>query len=58
MSDELKVFGLLEPYDGEPWASSGDDSDDSNENGEADQDGLSPATLRSRIEQEVLVNEW
>lgn len=28
------------------------------EDGEADQDGLSPATLRSRFEQEVLVNEW
>ena len=44
MSDEL--FGLVEPYDGEPRASSGDDSNDS-EDGEADQDGLSPATLRS-----------
>lgn len=29
MSDELEVFGLVEPYDGEPRASSGDDSDDS-----------------------------
>ena len=57
MSDELEVFGLVEPYDGEPRASSGDDSDDS-EDGEADQDGLYPATLRSRFEQEVLVNEW
>lgn len=57
MSDELEVFGLVEPYDGEPRASSGDDSDDS-EDGEADQDSLSPATLRSRFEQEVLVNEW
>ena len=57
MSDELEVFGLVEPYDGEPRASSGDDSDDS-EDGEVDQDGLSPATLRSRFEQEVLVNEW
>ena len=46
MSDELKVFGLVEPYDGEPRASSGDDSDDS-EDGETDQDGLSPATLKS-----------
>ena len=51
MSDELEVFGLVEPYEGEPRASSGDDSDDS-------EDGLSPATLRSRFEQEVLVNEW
>lgn len=57
MSDELEVFGLVEPYDGEPRASSGDDSDDS-EDGEVDQDSLSPATLRSRFEQEVLVNEW
>ena len=58
MSNELKVFSLLEPSDGEPRASSGDDSDDSDENGEMDQDGLSPSTLRSRFEQEVLVNEW
>ena len=58
MSDELEVFALVEPYDGERWASSGDDSDDSEEDGEADQDGLSPAILRSRFEQEVLVNEW
>ena len=58
MSDELEVFGLVEPYDGEPRASSGDYSDDSDEDGEADQDGLSPATLRSRFEQEVVVNEW
>jgi len=58
MSDELEVFGLVEPYNGEPRASIGDDSDDSDEDGVADQDGLSPATLRSRFEQEVLVNEW
>ena len=58
MSDELEVFGLVEPYDGEPRASSGDDSGDSDEDGEEDQDGLSPATLRSRFEQEVLINEW
>ena len=58
MSDELEVFALVEPYDGKPRASSGDDSDDSDEDGDADQDGLSPATLRSRLEQEVLVNEW
>ena len=57
-SDELEVFGLVEPYDGEPRASRGDDSDDSDKDGEADQDGLSPATLRSQFEQEVLVNEW
>ena len=57
MSDELEVFGLVEPYDGEPRVSSGDDSDDS-EDGEVDQDGLSPATLRSLFEHEVLVNEW
>ena len=44
MSDELQVSGVVEPYDGEPRASSGDDSDDSDEDGEA--------------EQEVHVNEW
>ena len=45
MSDELEVFGLVEPYESEPQASSGDDSDDSDEDGEADQGSLSPATL-------------
>ena len=57
MSDELKVFGLVEPYDGEPWALSGDDSDDSDKDSKADQDSLFPTTLRLRFQQEVLVNE-
>lgn len=29
MCNDLKVFGRVEPYEGEPWASSGDDSNDS-----------------------------
>ena len=46
MSEEMEVFRQVEPYDGEPRASS-DDVDEADE--ETDQDGLSPAVLRSRF---------
>ena len=46
-SEEMEVFGQVEPYEGEPRASS-DDEDEADE--ETDQDGLSPAVLRSRFE--------
>ena len=44
MSEEMEVFGQVEPYEGELHASS--------------DDGLSPAVLRSRFEQDVAVTEW
>ena len=55
-SDEMEVVGLVQPYEGEPRALSSDDSDVSDN--DADQDGLSPAVLRSRFEGNVLVSEW
>ena len=54
-SEEMEVFGQVEPYEGEPRASS-DDEDEADE--ETDQDGLSPAVLRSRFERDVAVTEW
>ena len=53
----MEVVGLVQPlYEGEPRTLSNDDSDVSDN--EADQDGLSPAVLRSRFEGNVLVSEW
>ena len=55
MSEEMEVFAQVQPYEGEPRASS-DDEDEAEE--ETDQDGLSPAVLRSRFERDVAVTEW
>ena len=55
MSEEMGVFGQVEPYEGEPRASS-DEEDEADE--ETDQDGLLPTVLRSRFERDVAVTEW
>ena len=53
-SDEMEVAGLVEWYADELPAHSSDDEEDLEE----DLDGLSPAVLRARFEQEVGVKEW
>ena len=53
-SDEIEVVGIVEPYAEEPLAHSSDEGEDD----EADQDGLTPATLRARFESDVAVNDW
>ena len=52
-SDEMEVFGQYRPYKGEPSSHSSDDSEDT----VVDEDGLSPAVLRSRFEGEVSLNK-
>jgi len=51
---EMEVVGRVQPYADEPLAHSSDEEEDL----EADQDGLSPAVLRSRFEGEITVDEW
>ena len=53
-SDEMEIVGIVQPYAEEPLAHSSDDGEDD----EADQDGLTPATLRARFESQVAVNDW
>ena len=53
-SAEMEVVGRVQPYADEPLAHSSDEEEDL----EADQDGLSPAVLRSRFEGEITVDEW
>ena len=53
-SDEMEIVGIVQPYAEEPLAHSSDDG----EGDEADQDGLTPATLRARFESQVAVNDW
>ena len=53
-SDEMEVLGQVQPYADEPPAHTSDEDEDAEE----DQDGLSPAVLRSRLEREVPLNEW
>ena len=53
-SDEMEIVGIVQPYAEEPLAHSSDDG----EGDEADQDGLTPATLRARFESRVAVNDW
>ena len=53
-SEEMEVLGQVQPYVDEPPAHTSDEEEDAEE----DQDGLSPAVLRSRFEREVPLNEW
>ena len=53
-SEEMEVLGQVQPYADEPPAHTSDEEEDAVE----DQDGLSPAVLRSRLEREVPLNEW
>ena len=45
-SEEMEVLGQVQPYTDEPLAHTSDEDEDAEE----DQDGLSPAVLRSRLE--------
>ena len=49
-----RYLGQVQPYADEPPAHTSDEEEDA----EKDQDGLSPAVLRSRLEREVPLNEW
>ncbi|XP_015774327.1 PREDICTED: uncharacterized protein LOC107352513 [Acropora digitifera] len=53
-SEEMEVLGQVQPYADEPPAHTSDEEEDAEE----DQDGLSPAVLRSRLEREVPLNDW
>lgn len=53
-SEEMEVLGQVQPYADEPPAHTSDEDEDAEE----DQDGLSPAVLRSRLEREVPLNDW
>lgn len=52
-SGEFEMVTIVRPYVDEPLAHSSDKSGD----GENDQDGLSPATLRARFQDEVSMND-
>ncbi|XP_044170824.1 uncharacterized protein LOC122955039 isoform X1 [Acropora millepora] len=53
-SEEMEVLGQVQPYADEPPAHTSEEEEDAEE----DQDGLSPAVLRSRLEREVPLNDW
>ena len=53
-SDEMEVVGIVQPYAYEPLAHTSDEDEDDEE----DQDGLTPAVLRARFEDEVTVKDW
>ncbi|XP_068696444.1 uncharacterized protein [Montipora foliosa] len=53
-SGEFEMVSIVRPYADEPLAHSSDESEDD----ENDQDGLSPAVLRGRFQDEVPVNDW
>lgn len=53
-SEEMEVVSIVQPYADEPLAHSSDEDEDE----EDDQDGLTPAVLRSRFEDEVSVSDW
>ena len=53
-SEEMEVLGEVQPYVDELPTHMGDKEEDAEE----DQNGLSPAVLRSRLEREVHLNEW
>ena len=51
-SEEMEVFGQVQPYADEPPTYPSDEEEDAEE----DQDGLSPVVLRCRFEREVPLN--
>ena len=53
-SGEFEMVSIVRPYADEPLAHSSDQSGDD----ENDKDGLSPAVLRGRFQDEVPVNGW
>lgn len=53
-SDEMQVVVVVQPHADEPLAHTSDEDEDDVE----DQDGLTPAVLRARFEDEVTVNDW
>ena len=53
-SEEMEVVGIVQPYVDEPLAHSSDEDEDTEE----DQDGLTPAVLRVRFENEASVSDW
>ncbi|KAK2570389.1 hypothetical protein P5673_005193 [Acropora cervicornis] len=53
-SDEMQVVGIVQPYADEPLAHTSDEDEDDEE----DQDGLTPAVLRARFEDEVTAKDW
>jgi hypothetical protein len=53
-SEEMEVVSIVQPYADEPLAHLSDEDEDE----EDDQDGLTPAVLRSRFEDEVSVSDW
>ena len=56
-SDVEVVFTQITPYGDEPLAELDDDREiESTDNQEADEDGLTPAALEARYEQQVAVN--
>ena len=50
----MEIVGIVQPYTEEPLAHLSDKREDD----EADQDGVSPATLRARFESQFAVNDW
>ena len=50
--EEIELLGQVQPYMDKPPAHTSDEEEDAGE----DQDGLSPAVLRSRLEREVPLN--
>lgn len=53
-SEEMEVVSIVQPYADEPLAHLSDEDKDE----EDDQDGLTPAVLRSRFKDEVSVSDW
>ena len=52
--DLLEVSGVVEPYRFEPSAS----EDDEEPENEEDEDGLTPAILEARSENQITVDTW
>eukprot|EP00795_Rhopilema_esculentum_P015523 gene15523-6786_t len=52
-----EILPIVDPYDGEPLASSSDD-DASDENIEADEDGILYTTLEKRFRRTEAVDSW
>ena len=50
----MEIVGIVQPYADEPLAHTSDKDEDDEE----DQDGLTPAVLRARFEDEVTVKDW
>ena len=56
--DTISITNEINPYQGEPLASSDSNGEGSEDNDQGDEDGLTPATLERQFDKTEPVSSW